>query len=177
MKNRNYVFYGVLSLCLGWTMLSAQEVRTVKENFLFLQEPRQTFQLVEKEDSLHLMMDFYIPSYLIQSHQAWNVIPEVVAGENKQIFPSILINGKKRSAYYQRRLLFKDKKLISGRPLLAGEIESGKYTHVSYLYAIPYESWMDTASLSLQQIFYSCRGKEEKYVVGNLTNVQTQPYI
>ncbi|MCD8179425.1 MAG: hypothetical protein LUE98_19310 [Tannerellaceae bacterium] len=94
MKNRNYVFYGVLSLCLGWTMLSAQEVRTVKENFLFLQEPRQTFQLVEKEDSLHLMMDFYIPSYLIQSHQAWNVIPEVVAGENKQIFPSILINGK-----------------------------------------------------------------------------------
>ena len=87
------------------------------------------------------------------------------------LLPSILINGKKKEQQYIRRQRLGDSGILTGHYIkeVAGK-EKGH--RIRYQVKIPYERWMDSATLHFHQILTSCRDREQWFTLYDVAEVE-----
>ena len=116
-------------------------------------------RFIEKNDSLFLSIDIIFSGRLIPSALGMKLVPVLKSGNKSIDLPYVLINGKQRAAYYEREknLLPYGSKKLEG--LYASIIQSGDNNtpqFIRYNINIPYQPWMNQASLLLRQLQVDC---------------------
>lgn len=135
--------------------------------------------LEEKEDSLHIEMAIMVHSHSVNPYQSLTIIPELSAEKEKRTytFPEVLINGKKKARFYNRNIHFNYRKDEYHPPYMRLDINRTTDTILVYNYSVPYELWMDTASLKVHQILAGCADSEKRYTLENKARVKIEPML
>ncbi|MCD8043581.1 MAG: DUF3868 domain-containing protein [Tannerellaceae bacterium] len=135
--------------------------------------------LWEQSDSLYLRMDIRLVSKTMNDCQSWRIIPELESRDKDRSyrFPYVLINGKTKEKLYGRKVHFKDTFLLNNPPYIKETAGLFYGNTVTYEYSVPYESWMDSASLKICQILTSCAGSNQWFVLEGMGKVVTEEYL
>ncbi|MDR0976423.1 MAG: DUF3868 domain-containing protein, partial [Prevotellaceae bacterium] len=128
-------------------------------------------QALHRGDSVYFDIDLLLEDIIVDSERSLTLTPMLETDTQSKTLPSVLINGYQRQKLYQRALE------LSGRSdAYYMVIESkrnpeqpGYYDRaVEYSVAFPYEAWMDSARIVLQQDLCSCGGHTGQLTVGTL---------
>lgn len=135
-----------LVLLLGATSLRAQ----------FVGDLAVTRKVLSREgNTLHLVLDVQVSANAVTRSQSWTIIPELSTPDRQsmKLFPHILVNGRYQQHMMERRQVLNGRHLIERQPYVVINVD-GKTApqSVRYEMRIPYEAWMDNATLVLRQI-------------------------
>lgn len=161
---KRWAFRIFLTFLLVHCQLSiAQQGAVVLENLV----------LKEEGDSLLFSMDLAVISEAVYSGQSLRISPRLTTEDTSFIFPSVLLNGKKKDQQYKRRLKLRGLPLPADSLYLRTRIQKGVGEQIRYEIRIPYEMWMDTARLEMHQILSACRDQEQWFILPDVAGVQT----
>ncbi|MCC8088644.1 MAG: DUF3868 domain-containing protein [Rikenellaceae bacterium] len=134
--------------------------------------------LQENGDSLLLKMDIRIDGKSLNNCQSWTIMPSLVTPDSVYVMdmPYALINGKRKAQLFKRKVKFENERLLANLPYLQVDKKADKDVTISYLFEAPYEYWMDSASLHINQILTSCADKEQWFVLEGIALVDLTPY-
>lgn len=116
-------------------------------------------------DKLHIDLIIDVRTVKINSADALVLIPEVVSGNRSKELPRVVLNGKKRHKIFLREQAM-------GIESYAGDIYNvfrpdTDPAILDYSVVLPYESWMESASLRMRQETCGCPG-EKKVLADNV---------
>ncbi|MCD7962215.1 MAG: DUF3868 domain-containing protein [Rikenellaceae bacterium] len=136
-------------------------------------------QLKEDGDSLLLEMNIFVDGKAMNNCQSWTIMPSLVTADSAYVLdmPYALINGKKKSQLFRRKIKFENERLLDNMPYIKVDKKAGADAVITYQFTAPYELWMDSASLYLNQILTSCVEKEQWFVLEGIKNVDLMQYI
>ncbi len=135
--------------------------------------------LEERNDSLYLEMDVFVDGKSMNSCQSWTILPCLIVADTSYSMnmPLALINGETKAKLFKRREKFGNEYLFTNYPEYKIDKKKRKDLTFRYKTAIPYEPWMDTASLTINQILHSCANTEQWFVWENVAEVRLSSYI
>lgn len=114
-------------------------------------------ELCERNGELYMNLEVGVSGNSLTRSQSWMIIPELSTSDRQSVklFPHILINGK-----YQRHMQERRRKLLQGywverQPYTTINAKRGQSELIRYQMSVPYESWMDEATLVVRQILIS----------------------
>ena len=111
--------------------------------------------LAERNGELHLVLEVSVSRNAVTRSQSWAILPELSTPDRRSVklFPHILINGRYQQHMMERRQVLNGRHLIERQPYVVINVD-GKTApqSVRYEMRIPYEAWMDNATLVLRQI-------------------------
>lgn len=110
--------------------------------------------LCERNGSLYMLLDVRVSGSALTRSQSWTIIPELSTPDRQSVklFPHIQIDGK-----YQRRMALRRRVLtgaywVEREPYKVINVTGREDVEVRYEMSVPYEAWMDRASLVIRQI-------------------------
>ncbi|MCD8079590.1 MAG: DUF3868 domain-containing protein [Bacteroides sp.] len=111
--------------------------------------------------------------------QSWTIIPELISpdGLQSRIYPTILINGTQKHRHHKRKMSYKNRDLLANLPLYKVKVLQDTTQVIFYQADIPYEDWMEEATLTLHQILTSSREKKQLFTTGNIARVSPEKMI
>ncbi|MCD7936478.1 MAG: DUF3868 domain-containing protein [Tannerellaceae bacterium] len=134
--------------------------------------------LQEQGDSLLLEMDIHVDGKAMNNCQSWTIMPTLMTADSAYYMemPHALINGKTKAKLFKRREKFQNNFLLAHYPTY--KIDKKRKEDITFKYTLttPYEFWMDTASLRINQILTSCADVEQWFVLDNVVLVELHHY-
>ncbi|MCC8186761.1 MAG: DUF3868 domain-containing protein [Bacteroides sp.] len=111
--------------------------------------------------------------------QSWTIIPELLSadGEKSRIYPTILINGTQKDRHYKRKMRYKNRDLLANLPLFRVKVPQDTTQLILYSANIPYEAWMEDATLTLHQVLTSSREKKQLFTTNHIARVSPEKVI
>lgn len=113
--------------------------------------------LCERNGKLCMTLDIKIGRKAVTPSQSWTIIPEVSTADRKsvKVFPHILINGRHQRQQMERRQRLSGRYWEERKPWKVVNVDGKTDQHLTYEMEVPYEPWMDQATLVLRQILTS----------------------
>jgi outer membrane protein OmpA-like peptidoglycan-associated protein len=135
---------------------SAIDAQTIFEE----QIPVKIQRLRQKDDSVHLVMDFDLKELKISTDRYLVLTPVLIGGQGKELqLPNIVVNGKQRHKAFVREVALNgwEKEIAKAHYTV---LELGKETKkvFRYRYNTGYESWMRDARLEVMTDLCGCGG-------------------
>ncbi|MCD8079999.1 MAG: DUF3868 domain-containing protein [Bacteroides sp.] len=128
---------------------------------------------------LNLSFEAEVIEKAMNYRQSWTIIPELISadGEKSRIYPTILINGTQKERHYKRRMRYKNREMLANEPMMKVKVQQDTTQVITYSADIPYESWMDDATLTLHQVLTSAREKKQLFTTDNIARVSPEKII
>lgn len=148
----------ILVLLLGATSLRAQ----------FVGDLAVTRKVLSREgNTLHLVLDVQVSANAVTRSQSWTIIPELSTPDRQsmKLFPHILVNGRYQQHMMERRRKLSGAYWAERQPYLTIEADGKTDQVFRYEMKVPYESWMDDATLVLRQVQTSPGGRRRVFTV------------
>lgn len=101
--------------------------------------------------TVNVSMNLDLSHLDITSNEGVVLVPMLVAEGDTAKMPAAEIYGRKRYIYYQR-----NGKTVTEKPGLIAKRNAGKEQTLSYSYALPYERWMNNATLVMGEGACGC---------------------
>ncbi|NDV60441.1 DUF3868 domain-containing protein [Bacteroides sp. 519] len=119
----------------------------------------------EHNDSLIVGFNIRVEANAVPTCSSMTFTPELRGNKNLVELPYIQVNGKKRKDINQRWFAVASRKWLSEYEPPQILVNADKYVdeHITYYITLPYESWMDKASLYLRQELIGCRDQVNLY--------------
>ena len=110
--------------------------------------------LREHAGKLELVLDVHVSKNAVTRSQSWMIIPELSTPDRKSVvlFPHILVNGRYQQHMQERRKLLSGAYWAERQPHVTINVDEKTDQTVSYEMAVPYQSWMENATLVLRKI-------------------------
>lgn len=110
--------------------------------------------LREHAGKLELVLDVHVSKNAVTRSQSWMIIPELSTPDRKSVvlFPHILVNGRYQQHMQERRKLLSGAYWAERQPHVTINVDEKTDQTVTYEMAVPYQSWMENATLVLRQI-------------------------
>ena len=110
--------------------------------------------LREHAGKSELVLDVHVSKNAVTRSQSWMIIPELSTPDRKSVvlFPHILVNGRYQQHMQERRKLLSGAYWAERQPHVTINVDEKTDQTVSYEMAVPYQSWMENATLVLRQI-------------------------
>lgn len=110
--------------------------------------------LREHAGKLELVLDVHVSKNAVTRSQSWMIIPELSTPDRKSVvlFPHILVNGRYQQHMQERRKLLSGAYWAERQPHVTVNVDKKTDQTVTYEMAVPYQSWMENATLVLRQI-------------------------
>lgn len=166
----------IILFLLGLTILQAQPYRggvTVTRH-----------QLEERGDTLHMELGIWVNGEAMSNCQSWTIVPFLTDGEKVlKEFPAILVNSNNKRQMYERQRRFGNPQVVNRNyykvvNLRRADLRRGAgTTTIDYVMDVPYEMWMDEATLALRQELTSCAGEKQIFTVATGGHVLLQPRV
>lgn len=123
--------------------------------------------LCERDGKLYMKLDIRIGRKAIPASQSWMIIPEVSTADRRsvKIFPHILVDGRHHRQMRERRERLCGRYWEERRPWRIVDVHRKKAQHIIYEMEVPYEPWMDDATLVLRQILTSADNSRRVFTV------------
>jgi len=131
-------------------------------------------RLEEQDGELLIDLDIKMKGDIMNRRLSYLVIPELIAGEHTLTGAGLLVNGWGKDQLYRRRLKFGERTLLENLPDARIAVTNYTDTLVSYRMRMPYEQWMDDATLDIHQVLGSPARKEQLYTIANSGKVSLQ---
>lgn len=132
--------------------------------------------LEERGEVLHLDLSINVRNLAMNKCQSWTIIPQLAASTTEvRTFPSVLINGKNKRQIYQRKEKYQSESWEAKLPYKLVNVTKDTDTTIRYVMQIPYELWMDDASLIVRQILTSCSDGQQLFTVSLDKGVVLEP--
>ncbi len=126
-------------------------------------------ELSVRNGKLHLVLDIRVAGNAVTRSQSWTIIPELsVPGKRSEtcaIFPYIQINGKYQAHMQERRLKLKGGRYEERAPWMTIVVDRKTDKQATYEMTVPYEPWMDEATLVLRHILTNPGRKARVFTV------------
>ncbi|NDV60327.1 DUF3868 domain-containing protein, partial [Bacteroides sp. 519] len=131
----------------------------------------------ERNDSLIVAFHITVEANAVPSCASMHFIPELRAEKEIVELPYIQFNGKTRSKINARWFMVASDNWLSGYEAPRMIVNADKYTDesMSYEVALPYESWMNKASLYLRQELIGCHSEVNLYTYKLNDRAQVAP--
>lgn len=125
---------------------------------------------------LNLSFEAEVIEKAMNYRQSWTIIPELISadGQKSRIYPTILINGTQKERHYKRRMRYKNREMLANEPMMKVKVQQDTTQVITYSADIPYESWMDDATLTLHQVLTSPREKKQLFTTDNIARVSPE---
>ncbi|MCC8035565.1 MAG: DUF3868 domain-containing protein [Rikenellaceae bacterium] len=132
----------------------------------------------ERGEVLYLDLDIHVNRLAMNKCQSWTIIPELAATpQDVKMFPAVLINGNNKRQIYERKRKYNSLLWQSRIPYQLVNVKKETDTVLRYVMEVPYEYWMDDASLIVRQILTSCAEGQQLFTVNVAKQVTLEPRI
>lgn len=117
-------------------------------------------EIYQKGDSVIMMFDIDVSRLDIGSERSLILTPVLSDSQQELLYPPLLINGQTRQKAYKRGMaLSDDVGFDSDYPVLV--TGSHRHSKLHYHESIPYEPWMDNATLYIIEDLCGCAGHQQ----------------
>lgn len=132
-------------------------------------------EIEELNDSLNVYFKLNIRAGAVSDCNAMYITPQLISGETVVELPYILVSGKKKFNLLERWESLNKNQAQQTAPYSTVISRGSDDTLLDYNFKVPYESWMDNASLVIKQEVEGCGS--ENYLFTFLINnkVKLQP--
>ncbi|MCC8186244.1 MAG: DUF3868 domain-containing protein [Bacteroides sp.] len=132
--------------------------------------------LEEQGDELVLEIEIRMERDVMNRRLSFLIIPEINSTDSLSVTAAgLLVNGSVRDKLYRRKLAFRNSTLLENLPDMKIAVTCYTDTLIRYNLRMPYQDWMDEASLEIHQVLGSPAGKEQLYSISGLAQVRLQP--
>ncbi len=123
--------------------------------------------LAERDGELHLVLEISVARKAVTRSQSWAILPELSTADRRSVklFPHVLINGRYQQHMMERRRRLSGAYWAERQPYLTINVDGRSDQTFLYEMKVPYESWMDDATLVLRQVQTSPGGKRRVFTV------------
>lgn len=109
--------------------------------------------LWQQGESLYIDMQIDMRNLKVDNDRTLTLTPMLVSAGRNLVLPEIIINGRRRQKAYVRSMALNSETNLG--------VPSNKKEVLSYTQVIPYQSWMENASLNLEENLCGCGGHQE----------------
>ena len=123
--------------------------------------------LAERDGELHLVLDITVSRKAVTRSQSWAILPELSTPDRRSVklFPHVLVNGRYQQHMMERRRKLSGAYWAERQPYLTINVDGKRDRSLRYEMKVPYEPWMDRATLVLRQVQTSPGGKRRVFTV------------
>ncbi len=125
-------------------------------------------QIVEHDGTLVVELEFFVSGNSVTRSTSWMILPELSTPDRQSVvlLPHVLVEGRYQKHMRERRERLSGFRWTSREPYRIIDVDSySKDRTIDYRMEIPYEPWMDEASLVIRQICTHPGGKRRVYTV------------
>ncbi len=137
---------------------------------------------VKQDDQVSLSFDISLDALQVKRNNMLVLTPVLKSNENSNdnvALPPVVVAGKKRNKILTRKEVLGAQLPITGKPLAIVARKNNSAQLVHYNVTVPYSSWMQDASLSLQHEVSGCADcmslEGEQLLVDNILPAPYQP--
>ncbi|NDV60774.1 DUF3868 domain-containing protein, partial [Bacteroides sp. 519] len=172
MKNKNKQKGYLTAFILFFTICGTINAQNYKGSVYV-----ESTDFSERNDSLIVCFDIKVEANAVPNCSSMYFTPELRNGKQIVDLPYVQLNGKTRSMINARWFMVASDEWLSLYDAPRMIVNANKYTdeHMSYQVAIPYEGWMDNASLYLRQELIGCRSEVNLYTYKLSDRVKMAP--
>lgn len=109
--------------------------------------------LWQQGESLYIDMQIDMRNLKVDNDRTLTLTPMLVSADRNLVLPEIIINGRRRQKAYVRSMALNSETNLG--------VPSNKKEVLSYTQIIPYQPWMENASLNLEENLCGCGGHQE----------------
>lgn len=109
--------------------------------------------LWQQGESLYIDMQIDMRNLKVDNDRTLTLTPMLVSADHNLVLPEIIINGRRRQKAYVRSMALNSETNLG--------VPSNKKEVLSYTQVIPYQPWMENASLNLEENLCGCGGHQE----------------
>ena len=111
-------------------------------------------ELCRQDGKLVLKLDVHVSRRAVTRSQSWLIIPELSTPDRRSVklFPHILIDGPYQRHMRERRRVLCGAHWAEREPQVTIDVRRKTDRTISYAMEVPYEEWMERATLVLRQI-------------------------
>lgn len=109
--------------------------------------------LWQQGESLYIDMQIDMRNLKVDNDRTLTLTPMLVSADHNLVLPEIIINGRRRQKAYVRSMALNSETYLG--------VPSNKKEVLSYTQVIPYQPWMENASLNLEENLCGCGGHQE----------------
>ncbi|QIU95493.1 DUF3868 domain-containing protein [Bacteroides faecium] len=109
--------------------------------------------LWQQGESLYIDMQIDMRNLKVDNDRTLTLTPMLVSADRNLVLPEIIINGRRRQKAYVRSMALNSETNLG--------VPSNKKEVLSYTQVIPYQPWMENASLALEENLCGCGGHQE----------------
>lgn len=109
--------------------------------------------LWQQGESLYIDMQIDMRNLKVDNDRTLTLTPMLVRADRNLVLPEIIINGRRRQKAYVRSMALNSETNLG--------VPSNKKEVLSYTQIIPYQPWMENASLNLEENLCGCGGHQE----------------
>lgn len=121
--------------------------------------------LEERNDTLCLELDMLVRARAMNTCQSLMLIPELSTpdGKNVLLFPHVVVNGRNKANMARRLRKLSGNYWNQRQPYQTIRVNRKTEELVEYVMTVPYEMWMDGASLRIRHILTSCADNKQVF--------------
>ena len=114
-------------------------------------------QLCERNGELSMVLDIRVRNCAVTRTQSLVIVPELSTADRRSVklFPHILIEGRYQRRMRERRQVLTGNRWMEREPYRTIEATRGIDQTIRYEMTVPYEPWMEQATLVIRQILTS----------------------
>lgn len=109
--------------------------------------------LWQQGESLYIDMQIDMRNLKVDNDRTLTLTPMLVSADRNLMLPEIIINGRRRQKAYVRSMVLNSETNLG--------VPADKKEVLSYTQIIPYQPWMENASLNLEENLCGCGGHQE----------------
>lgn len=109
--------------------------------------------LWQQGESLYIDMQIDMRNLKVDNDRTLTLMPMLVSADRNLVLPEIIINGRRRQKAYVRSMALNSDTELG--------VPSNKKEVLNYTQVIPYQPWMENASLALEENLCGCGGHQE----------------
>lgn len=123
--------------------------------------------LAERSGELHMVLEISVSRKAVTRSQSWSILPELSTADRKSVklFPHVLINGRYQQHMMERRQRLTGAYWAERQPYMTINADGKTDRVFRYEMKVPYESWMDDATLVVRQVQTSPGGVRRVFTV------------
>ncbi len=117
-------------------------------------------------DIVMLEMVLDIRKDAVTKCQSIAIAPALSNGAEHKVFQYVLVNGRNKRQIFDRKEKFNNVELVKSPPLEVVNIDKkNRGKKINYAATVPYEPWMDNASLDMELTLSSCANELQLYTM------------
>ena len=103
----------------------------------------------------------------VPASQSWSIVPELSSPDRNavKLFPHVQINGRYQQQMYRRRRLLSGRFWTERQPYALVDASGKEDVFIDYRIAVPYEEWMNGATLTIRQVLTTADRKRRIFSV------------